>query len=680
MRQLRELSRKMLGPGGLQGLLQDVMDVAVATLGADQGTLQLREGESLRIAAHRGHEEPFLKFFQSAETVASACWEAAKRGERVMVPDVETSELFAGTESLAVLRTAGVRSVQSTPMVSRTGKPVGILSTHWRKPHSPDERDLWRIDLLVRQAADLIEMARAKEALRTSESTLLFYEHAPLMMGVVEVLADNSDIIHIYDNPATDRFFGRPRGSTAGQSSLAMGAPREAVRLWIEHYRLAEREERSVQFEYRHEKPDGAVWLSATVARIGPGDSGRTRFSYAVSDVTERKRVEEALLASEERLTLATLGGNLGVWDWDIARDKVYLSGKYYEMTGYQEGEVQPDLGFFRGLVHPEDLATVDSAITARLRGESDYTVAEYRLRRKTGEYRWMRGVGKVVARDEQGKALRMAGVMADITMQKKAEEVLREQLAHASRVSTLGQLASSLAHELNQPLSAIICNVDAAELFLNQAAPAPDQLRDILSDIRKESQRAGQVIQSMRTLLLKHEIERHPIEINLLAEEVLRFVKEDAASRRIKITTELSPLLPAVQGNRVQLQQVVLNFIMNAMDAMAPQPPERRRLTLATNLATDGGVEVSVSDSGPGVEPCNLPRLFEPFFTTKKNGLGIGLSVAEKIVTAHSGRIWAENHPGGGAVFHLVLPAVDGRSARVEGKSAAAMNNYPLR
>jgi two-component system sensor kinase FixL len=511
----------------------------------------------------------------------------------------------------------------------------------------------------------------SEEALRTSESTLRsFYESAPLMMGVVEVPADNSDIIHIYDNPATDRFFGRPPGSTVGQSARGMGAPEEAVRHWIENYRLAEREGRPVQFEYWHPQKHGAVWLSAVVARIGPGDSGRTRFSYAVADVTERKRVEEALQASEERLILATLGGNLGTWDWDIAHNKASLSEKYYEMTGYREGEVQPNLEFFRGLVHPDDLAAVESTMTDHLRGESDYSVSEYRMRRKTGEYRWIREVGKVVAWDEQGAPRRMAGVIADITVQKKAEAVLREQLAHASRVSTLGELASSIAHELSHPLGAMRIDVDAAELYLNQTPPALDQLREILGDLRKATQRAGEIIHGMRTLLLKHEVDRQPLEINLLAEEVLRFVKEDAVSRKIKISTELSPQLPAVRGNRAQLQQVVLNFVMNAMDAMAQQPPERRHLRVSTSLATDGGVEVSVSDSGPGIEPCNLPRLFEPFFTTKESGLGIGLSVAEKIVTAHSGRIWAENRPAEGAVFHLVLPAVNRQSAELMEKA----------
>ncbi len=657
-------------------MLQEVIDAAAASVGADQGTLQLLEGRSLRVVAHRGHKTPFLKFHESTETVASPCGHVLRRGDRMVVPDVEKSELFAGTKWLAVLRAAGVRSMQSTPMVSRSGKLVGVLSTHWGKVHRPDENELSLIDLLVRQAADSIEMVRAGEALRTSESTLRsFYESAPMMMGVVEVAADNSEIIHVYDNPATDRFFGRSRESTVGQSALQMGAPQEVVRTWIENYRLAEQAGRPVQFEYWHPKDSSAVWLSAVVAKIGPGDSGRTRFSYAVTDLTERKRTEEALRASEERLRLATLGGDLGIWDWDIEHDKAYLSGKYYEMTCYEEAEVQPNLEFFRGLVHPEDLPRVESALAAHFRGESDFSVTEYRMRMKSGEYRWIRGVGKVVARNEQGAPLRMAGVIADITMQKKAEAVLREQLAHASRVSTLGELASSIAHELKQPLTSILCNVEAAAVILNQAHPPMDKLRDILTDIRKEDRRAGEVIQSLRSLTQKHFMEREPVELNLLTEDVLRFVKEDAVSRKIKITTKLSPRLPAVEGNRVQLQQVVLNFIMNAMDAVAQQAPERRRLTIITSITNDGGVKVSVSDLGPGIAPDNLLRVFEPFFTTKEGGLGIGLSVAEKIATAHSGRIWAENDPAGGAIFHLTLPGVNGQSVRAVGKNVAPGN-----
>jgi PAS domain S-box-containing protein len=661
-----------MGDSGVGGLLQHLMDAAVGTIGADQGTMQLIEGESLRVVAHWGHKAPFLKFLESAGAGNSICFKIAERGERVVVPDVEKSELFAGTKSLAILRAAGVRSLQLTPMVSRSGSAVGILSTYWMTRCNPEERDLWQIDLLVRQATDVIEVARAQEAQRTSESTLRsFYESAPLMMGVVELPADNSDIIHIYDNPATDRFFGRPRGSTVGQSALNMGAPKEAVRTWIENYRRAEREGKPAQFEYWHQRGSEALWLSAVVTRIGGEDSGRVRFSYVVADLTERKRAEEALRASEEQLRLAILGGDLAVWDWDVERDKAYMGEKFFEMTGYQKDEIKSSWENFRRLVHPEDLARVESALTAHFRGESDYSVNDYRIRTKTGEYRWIRGVGKVVARNKQDAPLRMSGVIADITIQKKAEGVLREQLAHASRVSSLGELASSIAHELNQPLAAIRCNVDAASHILKQAPEALEQLQEILGDIGKENLRASEVIRTMRALLQQHEVECQPVDMNLVAEEVLRFAREDAIARRIKITTELAATLPAVLVNRVQLQQVVLNFVTNAMDAMVKQSIERRHLTVGTKVAADRRVEMWVSDSGPGIAPDDLPRLFQPFFTTKERGLGIGLSVARRIVTEYSGHIWAENRPEGGAVFHLALPALKREKARAKRKAA---------
>jgi transcriptional regulator with GAF, ATPase, and Fis domain len=169
---MHELSGRLLEIGGIQSLLQEIMDAAVSVVGAEKGTLQLLESDSLRIVAAHGHKQPFLDFFASAESQASVCGEATRRGERVIVSDVETSSLFIGTPSLAILRGAGVRAVQSTPMMSRTGELLGILTTQWGVPYTPDEHDLWRIDLLVRQAADLIEHSRAEEELRKSRDEL----------------------------------------------------------------------------------------------------------------------------------------------------------------------------------------------------------------------------------------------------------------------------------------------------------------------------------------------------------------------------------------------------------------------------------------------------------------------------------------------------------------------------
>jgi two-component system, LuxR family, sensor kinase FixL len=283
------------------------------------------------------------------------------------------------------------------------------------------------------------------------------------------------------------------------------------------------------------------------------------------------------------------------------------------------------------------------------------------------GRQRWIAARGRLDSPAGAKKA-RLLGVSVDITERKLAEVEVqrqREQLAHVSRVSVMGELAASVAHELNQPLGAILSNAEAAELFLKQDPPAVGELGAILADIRKDDERAGEVIRRMRALLRKHELERHPLEMNPLAEDVLRLVSADAALRKTAITAELAPRLPPIRGDRIHLQQVLLNLILNAMEAMAKQPPERRRLTVRTSRTHNGEVELSVADSGSGIQPENLPRLFEPFFTTKESGIGMGLSISRKIVEAHHGRIWAENHPAGGAVFHVTLPiAVEGTQA----------------
>ena len=239
----------------------------------------------------------------------------------------------------------------------------------------------------------------------------------------------------------------------------------------------------------------------------------------------------------------------------------------------------------------------------------------------------------------------------------------LREELAHSCRVSTMGELATSVAHELNQPLGAILSNAEAAELFLKQDPPPLGEIQAILADIRKDDERAGEVIRRMRTLLKKNVLERQPLELSSVAAEALRLVSAKVADSKTVVVGELSPHLPPVAGDRIQLQQVLLNLILNALDALAEQPPEKRRIVVRASHNGDRTVELSVHDSGPGVDPAKLPRLFEPFFTTKQSGLGMGLTICRRIVEAHHGHVWAENHPDGGTIFRVTLPVATEQS-----------------
>lgn len=234
----------------------------------------------------------------------------------------------------------------------------------------------------------------------------------------------------------------------------------------------------------------------------------------------------------------------------------------------------------------------------------------------------------------------------------------LREVLAHSSRVSTMGQLASSLAHELSQPLGAILRNAEAAEVLLKQDHPDVAEIREIVTDIRLDDQRAGGVIDRMRTLLKRRKVETTQLDVRMLLDEATVLVRADTLRRQIQMTVDVPLDLPPVQGDRVQLQQVLLNLLLNGMDAMGEQPLASRRLFVEARKTTDDMVELRVRDSGPGVPVQSLGRVFEPFFSTKVHGLGMGLAVSKTIIEAHKGKLWAENAPEGGACFCFTLPA----------------------
>jgi len=261
---------------------------------------------------------------------------------------------------------------------------------------------------------------------------------------------------------------------------------------------------------------------------------------------------------------------------------------------------------------------------------------------------------------------------IVDITERNRMELELqrnREELAHVTRVSTVGELTTSVAHELNQPLGAILSNAEAAEMFLMADPPALDEVRDILADIRKDDQRASEVIRRMRSLLRKRELTPQSIEINEAAEEVLKLLGTSASARKVAMKFERTASLPRVWCDPVHFQQVVMNLILNGMEAMAGLEEEKRQVVVRTGPGDNGTVKIAVADSGPGIPVDRLPKLFEPFFTTKKEGMGMGLSIARTIVEAHHGQIWAENNSEVGATFYFTVP-VDGTSVEGRGRS----------
>ena len=284
-------------------------------------------------------------------------------------------------------------------------------------------------------------------------------------------------------------------------------------------------------------------------------------------------------------------------------------------------------------------------------------TILEFRQPSLWESYHWyIIAVGVAVA----AQSALITALLSQRARRRRAEIVAQQKqmdLAHASRLTMVGELTASIAHEIGQPLGAILSNAETAEILLQAKQPRLEEVRQILADIRKDDLRASEVIRRMRELLRKRGLELKPIDLNAVTLDVLRLVDGETHRRGVEIEKRLADNLPVVRGDVIHLQQVILNLILNAMEAMSESSESNRRLTIRTTHDDQGNVVVAVEDSGPGIPLKGLPRLFDSFFTTKTHGMGLGLSIVRSIVEAHGGRIWAENHSSGGACFRFTLP-----------------------
>jgi C4-dicarboxylate-specific signal transduction histidine kinase len=280
----------------------------------------------------------------------------------------------------------------------------------------------------------------------------------------------------------------------------------------------------------------------------------------------------------------------------------------------------------------------------------------EVDLRDKNGAY--LKGVVAVETVDVGGEPC-LITMIRDITEKQRAEQEVamqRRQLAHLGRVALVGELSGALAHELNQPLAAILANARAARRMLDPGRFDPQELRSILDDIVADDRRAADVIRRVRALIRRDEAELQPVMLSDLVNDVLDLAHSDLVERMVAVTTVFAKDMPEIMADRVQLQQVVLNLIVNACDAMTHTPPDERRITITT---VDEGevVHLAVADCGTGIRSDAVDAVFEPFVTSKENGLGLGLTICRSIVDAHGGRLYASNNDGRGATFHMVLP-----------------------
>jgi PAS domain S-box-containing protein len=362
----------------------------------------------------------------------------------------------------------------------------------------------------------------------------------------------------------------------------------------------------------------------------------------------------EAFLSEGQRIS------HTGSWSWTVATGKVVWSEEHRRIFGHDpEKEGAADLQLFLGRLHPEDRAFVQQVLDIAIRDRAGFA-CDFRIVLPDGLVKYVQGIGRPIV-TASGEIHEYIGTTIDVSEQKRSEDALRDaqaDLVHVARLTTMGELVASIAHEVNQPLMAIVTNAETCLRWLGRDQPDIGEARNAAERIVRNGYRAGEVIRSIRALARKSPSEMAELDINGVIENILELMRVELTRHDVSVEADLRNGLATIMGDRVQLQQVMMNLIMNGIEAMSGLERRRRVLHVSTRLDGDGSVLVAVEDSGMGLDPANGDRLFDPLFTTKREGLGMGLSISRSIVEAHGGRLWASPRLPHGAIFQFALPA----------------------
>lgn len=390
-------------------------------------------------------------------------------------------------------------------------------------------------------------------------------------------------------------------------------------------------------------------------------ESGKTFKWYGIkTDIDDRKRAEEELRRSQAFIAEGQRLGRLGSFSWRVESGQITWSDQLYHLFAFEPGGLVT-LERIGSRVHPEDIPLLGDMIERAQRAASDLEY-EHRLLMPDQSVKYLHLVAHGT-RDQDGR-LEYIGAVQDITERRLAEEALtqaRSDLAHVTRVTSLGVLTASIAHEVNQPLSGIITNASTCLRMLAADPPNVEGARETAKRTIRDGNRASELITRLRALFSKKESATEPVDLNEAAQEVIALSLSELQRNRVILRPEFADDLPVVTGDRVQLQQVILNLLKNASDAMRGANDHPRQLQIRTERGTDDQVRLTVRDAGVGLDPQAMDRLFQPFYTTKNDGMGIGLSVSRSIIERHHGRLWAEPNDGPGATFSFSIPPRQG-------------------
>jgi len=509
---------------------------------------------------------------------------------------------------------------------------------------------------------EIIERGRAEQALRASEQRL-----RALVEGVKDyaiIMLDPQGLVASW-NPGAERIMGYTAREIVGRHFSAFyprpdvqaGKPEMVLRAAEEIGRFKE--------EGWRVRQDGSRFSASVVVSALHDDDGRLRgFSKVTRDITERKQAEEALRESESRYRAVSELTSDYTYAFRIEPDRgavvEWVAGAFTRITGYTPEEAEAAGGGIT-IVHPDDLPVAFRRIQILASGQAD--TSEFRIIAKNGDVRWVRETGRPVWDEAQGK-LRIFGAAQDVTERKQAEAEARQhqaELAHLLRVGTIGEMAAGLAHEINQPLSAIVSYAKGCARRMRANGEPSPELLDAMEQIAAQAIRADQIVRRLRSFVRKQEPKRERVDLNDLVRDVARLAVSETRQRRTTMRLDLAPELPPIQADGIQIEQVILNLIRNGLEAMHQPHVEDAVLSIRTALNGEDTVEVAVSDSGEGLAPEHADKMFSPFFTTKPHGLGMGLSISRSIIEAHGGRLWATPNPERGATFRFTVPVSGG-------------------
>lgn len=401
-------------------------------------------------------------------------------------------------------------------------------------------------------------------------------------------------------------------------------------------------------------------WCAARGGVVERGAAGEAvRFVCLLQDVTEAREQRDTLQASERLWQFALEGHGDALWDWTLDTGVINISPSFASIVGWPAGECLRGNDIWPARIHPDDLRKAMAAFNAHLSGGRPMTEVEFRLLVSDGTYRWVALRGKVMECDAQGRPARMIGTVRDVHdhyLSIAREKRQERELARAAHLIHLGEMASVLSHELNQPLTALRNFSGVALRRLDELGPAGNRIAEPLKMIAEQALRAGDIVHRVRGFVRRGGLKSAPVAMNRVVHSVVRFAEFEARAHAVQILLQLAEPLPTVNGDQVQLEQVLSNLVKNAIDAMSAVPWSRE-LAIRTQVDHDGMVEVAVIDCGEGLADAVRQDPFAPFATTKPEGVGLGLAICRTIIENHGGRMWVESSDVQGTTFCFALP-----------------------